>query len=138
MVNSKQFLLNMIIEVEELALNSRKKLLDGVEKRLLNLRDSFNIYIMTADTHGTAKTLKKQLGVQFVPMEKNYGMVQKLEFLKRIGEGSTITIGNTKEDSGTRTSTVTVGGESTLPFLLSELTKIAPPTPPETNPPSAH
>jgi len=73
-------------------------LLDGVEKRLLNLRDSFNIYIMTADTHGTAKTLKKQLGVQFVPMEKNYGMVQKLEFLKRIGEGSTITIGNGSND----------------------------------------
>jgi len=73
-------------------------LLDGVKERLFRLRDSFNIYIMTADTHGTAKTLKKQLGVQFVPMEKDYGMIQKLEFLKHIGEESTVTIGNGSND----------------------------------------
>ncbi len=33
---------------------------------------------------------------------------------------STLQIGSTKEEGGTRTSTVTVGGESTLPFLFGE------------------
>jgi len=32
----------------------------------------------------------------------------------------TITIGAAKEEGGTRTSTITVGGETTLPFILSE------------------
>lgn len=45
-----------------------------------------------------------------------------LELLKERWSNTvgTITIGSTKEEGGTRTSTVTVGGESTLPFLLSE------------------
>ncbi len=45
-----------------------------------------------------------------------------LELLKENWQNAinTVTIGSTKESSGTRTSTVTVGGESTLPFLLSE------------------
>lgn len=33
---------------------------------------------------------------------------------------NTVTIGATKEEGGTRTSEVTVGGETTLPFILSE------------------
>ena len=33
---------------------------------------------------------------------------------------NTVTIGSTKESGGTRTSTVAVGGETTLPFMLSE------------------
>lgn len=45
-----------------------------------------------------------------------------LELLKERWQNSinTLRIGNTKEDGGTRTSTVTVGGETTLPFLLNE------------------
>lgn len=45
-----------------------------------------------------------------------------LELLKEKWSNSinTVTIGNTKESGGTRTSTVTVGGETGLPFLLSE------------------
>ena len=45
-----------------------------------------------------------------------------LELLKERWSNSicAITIGSTKENGGTRTSAVTVGGESTLPFLLSE------------------
>ena len=36
------------------------------------------------------------------------------------GKINTVTIGATKEQGGTRTSTVTVGGESTMPFLHFE------------------
>ncbi|MDB4349350.1 CO dehydrogenase/acetyl-CoA synthase subunit delta [Omnitrophica bacterium] len=45
-----------------------------------------------------------------------------LELLKEKWSSSinAVTIGATKEDGGTRTSTVTVGGETTLPFLLGE------------------
>ncbi|MFH0838890.1 MAG: acetyl-CoA decarbonylase/synthase complex subunit delta [Candidatus Omnitrophota bacterium] len=44
------------------------------------------------------------------------------EFLKEkwISKVNTVTIGATKEDGGTRSSTVTVGGECTLPFLFEE------------------
>jgi len=33
------------------------------------------------------------------------------------GKINTVTLGATKEQGGTRTSTITVGGESTMPFL---------------------
>ena len=33
---------------------------------------------------------------------------------------NTVTIGATKEQGGTRTSTVTVGGQNTLPYLFAE------------------
>jgi len=45
-----------------------------------------------------------------------------LELLKEKWSNSidTLTIGSTKENGGTRTSTVMVGGETALPFMLSE------------------
>ena len=45
-----------------------------------------------------------------------------MEILKEnwIGKISTVTIGATKADGGTRASSVTVGGENTLPFLFKE------------------
>lgn len=45
-----------------------------------------------------------------------------LELLKEKWSSSinTVTIGATKDEGGTRTSTVTVGGETTLPFMLGE------------------
>ena len=39
---------------------------------------------------------------------------------KYTGKINTVTIGATKEQGGTRTSTVTVGGDSTMPFLQFE------------------
>ncbi|WP_188397212.1 acetyl-CoA decarbonylase/synthase complex subunit delta [Sporomusa sp. GT1] len=39
---------------------------------------------------------------------------------KYIGKINTVTIGATKEQGGTRTSTVTVGGDATMPFLQFE------------------
>jgi P-type E1-E2 ATPase len=73
-------------------------LLEGVEERLSQLKESFNVYIMTSDTHGTAERLKGRLDIHFVPMEKGYGMVQKLDFLRHIGNETTAAIGNGSND----------------------------------------
>ncbi len=79
-----------------LALDGR--LLKGVEEKISQLKYFFYVYIMTADTHGTAETLKECLDAQFVPMGNDYGMVQKLNFLKYIGNESTVAIGNGSND----------------------------------------
>jgi soluble P-type ATPase len=100
-----------------LALDGR--LLPGVREGLLKLSDVFEkIYILTADTHGTAEGVFKDLAVQLYKISsQTNGAAEKQAFIKKLGGQHCVAIGNGVNDSLMFTEAVLsiciLGGEGT-------------------------
>lgn len=58
-----------------------------VAKLLLELKDKLDIWVLTADTYGTAKAQCSSLGVQLKTYPKENAGQSKLEFLNTLKEG---------------------------------------------------
>ena len=74
------------------------KLLPGVKERILEVSKALEVYILTADTHGTGSKVAKELGVELHRLEPQNGAEQKGEFVRRLGAGKTVAIGNGVND----------------------------------------
>ncbi|RKD33919.1 HAD family hydrolase [Thermohalobacter berrensis] len=75
------------------------KLINGVKEKLKELCKKVNIYVLTADTFGTVRENLKDLDVKVKIISKENGVVDKLRFLRELGEDRTITVGNGNNDS---------------------------------------
>ncbi|MFW5648589.1 MAG: HAD family hydrolase [Candidatus Alkaliphilus sp. MAG34] len=98
------------------------KLIEGVKKALIELRNFANIYILTADTYGTVKTQCKDLGIGVRTFPKENAGLFKKEIVEELGAECTICVGNGVNDVEMfkicRISIATVEGEGCSGRLL--------------------
>lgn len=92
-------------------------LLPGVAERLKILSDTFDIYVLTADTHGTAQKALSSLPVKVHRLTSESGMVEKLQFMQSLGEDICVAIGNGRNDvlmlKSSALGICVIGGEGT-------------------------
>ena len=68
-------------------------LINGVEERLARIRDSVEIYILTADTYGTVRSQCEHMEIHVETFPRAGAAECKLEIVKSLGE-NTMCIGN--------------------------------------------
>ncbi|NLI13689.1 HAD family hydrolase [Pelotomaculum propionicicum] len=73
-------------------------LLPGVQERLNALAADLNIYILTADTFGTANTACAGINGKVVILPGFPVAVEKLKFIKELGQQVTASVGNGAND----------------------------------------
>lgn len=69
----------------------------GVREQLKRLADFFSIYLLTADTFGTARREAADLPLEFTKVGQQ-GYLDKLAFLRTLGTTATVAIGNGYND----------------------------------------
>jgi P-type E1-E2 ATPase len=70
------------------------EIIEGVAERLHLLGQVLSISIATADTHGSMSRLGAHLHAQIYRVEQGAEDVQKLALVQRLGEETTVAIGN--------------------------------------------
>lgn len=70
----------------------------GVRERLVRLADHFQIYVLTADTHGTAKEQCEGLPVIVHTFPTGDARTYKRELVKSMGRKKCVAIGNGRND----------------------------------------
>ena len=73
-------------------------IIDGVKERLDRLSMLLDIFIVTSDTMHSAKRVTENLNVKLCRLKESAGGIQKLEFIMKLGEMETISIGNGSND----------------------------------------
>ena len=93
---------NMDIESIVLDLNGTiaadGKIPSQVKERINSLSEKVKIYILTADTQGTASEEVRDMGADLVKIDGEHSAEAKFEFLKTIKPETTIAIGNGNND----------------------------------------
>lgn len=69
-------------------------LIPGVRWRVIKLREKLNIYLVTADTFGSASNAASQMGVDLKVVSPLNGAQDKEELVAGLGSSRTIAIGN--------------------------------------------
>jgi len=75
------------------------KLIEGVKEGINNLAEEFEIYILTADTYGTAAELLKDIKAELVVIDDCDGSKFKADFVEKIGRKRVIAVGNGNNDA---------------------------------------
>lgn len=74
------------------------KIIEGVKELLLELKEYVNIYVLTADTYGTAKEELKDLGVKVLTFPSDRAGASKKEIVMEMDGDKTICVGNGYND----------------------------------------
>jgi P-type E1-E2 ATPase len=74
-------------------------LLSGVEEKLNQLANDLDIYILTADTFGTARQKCREIKGQIKVLSSSNGALEKEEFVDSLGAKNVVAIGNGVNDS---------------------------------------
>jgi len=94
-----------ILELENLVLDFNGtiavegRLLPGVEERINRLAEKMNVYILTADTFGTARKACEGLKVEFYTLKEEIGAPEKERFIIELGAEKTAAVGNGFNDN---------------------------------------
>jgi len=75
------------------------ELIEGVEERLQRLSKLLKLFIISADTFGSASGLKEKLKAEIYLVGKGEGATQKLDLVEKLGRDKTICIGNGVNDA---------------------------------------
>jgi len=73
-------------------------IIEGVKERLDRLSLLLDIFIVTSDTMRSAERVTGNLNVRLRKLKESDGGIQKLEFIRKLGERETISIGNGSND----------------------------------------
>lgn len=73
-------------------------ILPGVKERINLLSKNLTIYVLTADTFGTARKACEDLKVNFVTLKEILGTKEKEEFVTNLGYENVASIGNGMND----------------------------------------
>lgn len=76
------------------------QLIEGVQKRLTNLRSRLQIHLITADTLGRQSVIDQQLGLSAVRIAAGNESVQKTGYVNQLGTSRVAAIGQGANDSG--------------------------------------
>ncbi len=74
-------------------------LVEGVARRIGNLRDRLQIHLLTADTHGRQAAIDHLLNLQAVRIERGREAEQKAEYVRRLGAKGVAAIGQGANDA---------------------------------------
>ncbi|MFO7774068.1 MAG: ATPase P [Dehalococcoidia bacterium] len=74
-------------------------IIKGVPERLDLLRRSLNIIVVTADTRGSTRKLRKGLQVNIHQVSPGDEQLQKLKFVQQLGSNTTVVLGNGSNDA---------------------------------------
>ncbi|MEM3564845.1 MAG: HAD family hydrolase [Candidatus Jordarchaeaceae archaeon] len=69
-----------------------------VEKKIRQLSQRVNVFIMSSDTRGNLKELAEKLGVDYRRVSSSPENVAKEKFVEELGSENTIAVGNGKND----------------------------------------
>ena len=98
------------------------ELLGGVEERLARLRALIDIWLVSADTFGSATALGNKLGVKVSVLPEGGESARKLEIVKKLGRDSTVCVGNGSNDAAMLESAAVgicvIGGEGASGIAL--------------------
>lgn len=75
------------------------KLIEGVQDGINRLAADFEVYILTADTFGTAEKLLEDLKAELVIIDTDDGSKFKADFVEKLGRKSVIAVGNGNNDA---------------------------------------
>lgn len=67
---------------------------ETIKEDLKKLSKEYNVYVLTADTYGSAKEQCEMLGIKLKTFPKENAGLSKDEILKSLGENETICVGN--------------------------------------------
>lgn len=71
---------------------------DGVKLCLRKLSKELEIYVLTADTHGTAREMCKGLPLKIHTFPTNGALEEKLKIVEKLGAEQCVAIGNGRND----------------------------------------
>ena len=74
------------------------RLIEGVSKSLLGLRDRLQIHMLTADTHGRQEALDRQLGLQAFRIQAGGESLAKAAFVRGLGADRVVALGQGAND----------------------------------------
>ncbi len=72
---------------------------EGLPRLIRNLRDRLTVHLITADTHGRQLSIDQQLGFQAVRLQPGDEAGQKAEFVRHLGAGSVVVLGQGANDA---------------------------------------
>jgi len=75
-------------------------LLEGVARRLSNLRDRLTLHLITADTHGQQSVIDHLLNVTAVRIKRDNEASQKADYVHSLGADMVVAIGQGANDAG--------------------------------------
>jgi len=74
------------------------ELLAGVKERVVAVSSKLAVYLVTANTHGTAEGVSQRLGCSIVRIEPGAEASQKQALVEQLGPGQVVAIGNGAND----------------------------------------
>ena len=72
---------------------------EGLPRLIRSLRDRLTVHLITADTHGRQLLIDQQLGLQAVRLQPGDEASQKAEYVRGLGSGSVIALGQGANDA---------------------------------------
>lgn len=74
------------------------KLIEGISNSINELSNSFNFYVITADTYGTVKKELENTKCEVIVISKSQQDISKFDFVKNLGSQYTLSVGNGRND----------------------------------------
>ncbi len=75
------------------------RLIEGVERALLQLKDRLQLHLITADTHGRQKEIDEQLGLRAERLAPGGEAAQKAGFVRQLGAEKVVAVGQGANDA---------------------------------------
>ena len=75
------------------------QLIDGLAKRIAQLRDRITVQMITADTHGCQSAIDRQLALTAVRLQPGNEAGQKAEYVRSLGADTVAAIGQGANDA---------------------------------------
>lgn len=75
------------------------QLIEGVASRIASLRERLSIHLLTADTHGKQGIIDRQLDLTAVRIQPGEEVLQKAEYIRRLGAERVVAIGQGANDA---------------------------------------
>lgn len=75
------------------------QLIEGVASRIASLRERLSIHLLTADTHGKQGIIDRQLDLTAVRIQPGDEVLQKAEYIRRLGAERVVAIGQGANDA---------------------------------------
>jgi P-type E1-E2 ATPase len=75
------------------------QLIEGVASKIASLREGLSIHLLTADTHGKQGIIDRQLDLTAVRIQPGDEVLQKAEYIRRLGAERVVAIGQGANDA---------------------------------------
>ncbi len=84
---------NLLIDLNG-TLTNAGRLDEGIKEKISSLKEKLNIYLLTADTYGTARLLSEDLDIELIEVDTVNGGHDKRLFLHKVKAQESVAIGN--------------------------------------------